>query len=1313
MDNGEEKNIDVSKITFDEYQKALDKGYGLVNHTSKTIDWGSRKGQGKRTGSTIQGSMSAMIQGKQTYRGIKLDVPDYEKVKSDFTGRNTSELYFYMTSRKAGFDHRSSMIFAIYKNPQKAYDRIKYLKSENKFNDGGLIDSGTLVLLKNTQKAPNMGKLYGQDVEPAGLYAVIKRDSYFDQFPNYKTVLFETKKPLIVTINDGNIIKWKYDLSEKYKAKGKALTKKLLKDGYDCIITQYKEGDTGEIIVLDTERIQPMKTKFKEGGITHKYSFGERVEFTVDSEDTYTGSANTKKYYAGQSGSVRNVTQKDGKPVYDINMGMTTIKDVPEDNIRSKTAETQEKVEKILDEKQVKKEFKDVGKRVGGSKKEKRAYALITFSDIDDLEKDEITAFEMVTKDRVYPEVNVLEQQAAGVSSGAAFLKVKIREACGTKPPNSSDKRKAFIRFIDVLTKGLNDLKKVNEVVGYLETVEKLSADDVINFFFDPEIYKLNEDQKIRVRAEFKRLFPWASMYSVIKKLTAEVFGKRFSNFIFFESDVSRDARQQAKLYEAVSADESEKNIAEYKLRQQKFIDANSQKIEDYKGFSAEELKKAFYDWKGMDRFRKDLEGFRKSAIEYYQRRVDEGEKLINQVPDRLLQREDDWSWFEDKKEKKTISKSGEPIINSGLPLSFIKRTGGLVIGEQYVEQSRETDLEKNPITRDFGFKSIQFGNALSDVRAREHIRHFLGAMSDMAEILDIDIKQLNGIGGLSIAFASRGTGRALAHFEAGRSIINLTNKNGDGTVAHEFGHYLDNALTIFPDKKISLEFGSSTTMAKTSHRHYSELMDTKIQNSEVADAMWKIIDFFLKGQKGITPTVHRSFQALPEGATILVNGKEVKQRSVPTYHDEIRKGYLPVEFFPTIEETLKHLSERTAMLRDINYTYPDLQAKLIGYVIAHYGLEKYDVAFYPKTSAYYYYSLQMSSKYWSSMVEMFARAWECYIFDKLQFVGRTNNYLVSGGWFSMPIVSKSGAIVYVYPFGDERKHLYGLYDNLVNVVRKEFNLEGFKPFVDKREDEYLVIDGKGEEKDGVVVEEKFEEGGIAGYDVTESILNEFDHKKQSAAAFGEQKWVNRIPKKITEDQLSFIPQEGLQEKRISGLLLYGYRDLSKDQKRFIIRALMDGQLSVIENHSGYLLIRKEKFEDGGSISNPENTYVTIWSRTSPEKGKLFNDNAWVVERTHTLPYIFTMFGHPTVEGETVWMNRREYAWFREGINPNKKRQDRLNNLVYDKIVRDMHDTKKSHYTEKSFEDWWNRTTISDNEKEYVKNKLIENELLK
>ena len=83
--------------------------------------------------------------------------------------------------------------------------------------------------------------------------------------------------------------------------------------------------------------------------------------------------------------------------------------------------------------------------RVGGSKKEKAAYKKVQLSDLEDIEKDEATAIELIKKDRVYPVVDVGAEKDRGVSPGTAYLKTKLRASFGNQPPNDKNKRKVFV----------------------------------------------------------------------------------------------------------------------------------------------------------------------------------------------------------------------------------------------------------------------------------------------------------------------------------------------------------------------------------------------------------------------------------------------------------------------------------------------------------------------------------------------------------------------------------------------------------------------------------------------------------------------------------------------------------------------------------------------------------------------------------------------------------------------------------------------------------------------------------------------------
>src|SRR5689334_5134995 len=136
--------------------------------------------------------------------------------------------------------------------------------------------------------------------------------------------------------------------------------------------------------------------------------------------------------------------------------------------------------------------------------------------------------------------------------------------------------------------------------------------------------------------------------------------------------------------------------------------------------------------------------------------------------------------------------------------------------------------------------------------------------MTDLAEILDINIEDLNSVGGLSIAFAARGSRGAAAHYERGRCIINITNSNGDGSLAHEYGHYLDNAITMIGRNKTSMNYGSE--IKKNRLRSGEISVESFISGGATSEAMADLMDFIFKGKEGITPKINKWFSAVHIG---------------------------------------------------------------------------------------------------------------------------------------------------------------------------------------------------------------------------------------------------------------------------------------------------------------------------------------------------------------------------------------------------------------------------------------------------------------
>lgn len=107
-------------------------------------------------------------------------------------------------------------------------------------------------------------------------------------------------------------------------------------------------------------------------------------------------------------------------------------------------------------------------------------------------------------------------------------------------------------------------------------------------------------------------------------------------------------------------------------------------------------------------------------------------------------------------------------------------------------------DVTPEMFTDTFGFRGVEFGNWVNSKERQDNLNRSYDALVDLASILNIPTKAISLNGELGIGFGSRGHGgkRApAAHYEPGRIVINLTRKNGPGSLAHEWWHAFDHYM--------------------------------------------------------------------------------------------------------------------------------------------------------------------------------------------------------------------------------------------------------------------------------------------------------------------------------------------------------------------------------------------------------------------------------------------------------------------------------------------------------------------------------------
>lgn len=114
-------------------------------------------------------------------------------------------------------------------------------------------------------------------------------------------------------------------------------------------------------------------------------------------------------------------------------------------------------------------------------------------------------------------------------------------------------------------------------------------------------------------------------------------------------------------------------------------------------------------------------------------------------------------------------------------------------IGEDY---RKGADVAPEQFQDAFGFRGVQFGNYVEGARRQQDLNRAYDALMDLAGVLNLPPRALSLGGRLGLAFGARGTGgtdAAAAHYERSNIVINLTKREGAGSLAHEWWHGLDN----------------------------------------------------------------------------------------------------------------------------------------------------------------------------------------------------------------------------------------------------------------------------------------------------------------------------------------------------------------------------------------------------------------------------------------------------------------------------------------------------------------------------------------
>lgn len=740
-----------------------------------------------------------------------------------------------------------------------------------------------------------------------------------------------------------------------------------------------------------------------------------------------------------------NVLTKDGE-LYFIDTICKIGKDKNKSNYTTMESggSVEEKITERLQDRQKGKEFKDTGV-VTYTRKYRAAYDIISYADLQEIEKDNVAAYKLIEKVKIWPVYNVNELKEQGNSSGAAYLKVKCREFLSSRPLDSKEARDVYVKNVTKLRGRLELLKTVGQVKDYLEEfadLDKFDFGDISHF-----------GKSWYISSQYKGNLAKYSQKEV-EKYFEDIFSKKFYNFCRFKSDPARKVLAEAFLYEAFSKETRDAMIDERYNRSHASLERYTTLLEKVKAAEDDKdtIRKLITD-SAISFFEYNYQ--KEFVINYLERYItrfsgETKESISAGLPKAYAVREDDWSWS-DIVEKKAAPKEEveekprqpqnifekygleEPKVLKRVPLDYVKRTGGLEVG----------DVSTKAVLDNYGFKNVIYGNYVNDSESKEHTKHFLGAMIDLVEVLNIDIKDINSLGGLDINIVATGCGAfspAFACYFPSLKAINITKKRGDGSIAHEWGHYLDNVLAEETTKRATkIEWATS------------DLEDHKLKSSRVQALFTEYKNYLMTGG---------------ERKKIKVLFYPQKQYRYGIYEDTLAAAITKVQTrYP------RYADYKNFDLKDVVRYYGYMAYKLNNNQPIEVEMNTTATKYWIESSRY------APTSYYLDPQELFARMFEAVVEYKLVKKNRVSNYLVdikAGMGIFGAIIPRSE---WPYPSGTELEWLSDWIDRLFSAIRVDYNIKPFNWDTIERVDEYTDFKPtKNEEQDASVATELNEE---------------------------------------------------------------------------------------------------------------------------------------------------------------------------------------------------------------------------------------------
>ncbi len=381
-------------------------------------------------------------------------------------------------------------------------------------------------------------------------------------------------------------------------------------------------------------------------------------------------------------------------------------------------------------------------------------------------------------------------------------------------------------------------------------------------------------------------------------------------------------------------------------------------------------------------------------------------------------------------------------------------------------------DISSERLMEEFGLRGVNFGNWMKTPAARAeaqmHLNHAYDAFHDLADILEVPPKVLSLGGMLGLAIGAQGHGgRNAAHFVPGVNEINLTRTTGAGALAHEWAHAVDHYFARQAGLDIAEEpyLSEHALYGDTKTRH--EMVGGKfvaVNSPRFGEVRPEIVGAF----KGLVQTMTKRPQTVEEAQAVDAAYQQRLEKNVTGWLASIGRDFKGQEAeFGVLAERVRSgdfggervAVGRSTLLHPVVLEMRDLYKAQHGRVYSieqlkglqsnldslafrrekaeHQQAMAADAEVVPErrqVSTDYALNAARLDKdkggkvYWSTKCELFARAFDSFVADKLEAKQAKNSYLSFG-------VRETETV----PVGTERDAIHSAFDSLIGefVVRE------------------------------------------------------------------------------------------------------------------------------------------------------------------------------------------------------------------------------------------------------------------------------------